>query len=75
VWEEKGERKKDCSKIVSGEESSEAGTIVESDIIGVDPELHFVIREKSKLEPQFRAHAHEVTFSATAKIVKIIQMT
>ena len=31
------------------------GTIVESDIIGVDPELHFVIREKSKLEPQFRA--------------------
>jgi len=39
------------------------GTIVESDIIGVDPELHFVIREKSKLEPQFRARAREVTFS------------
>jgi len=39
------------------------GTIVESDIISVDPELHFVIREKSKLEPQFRARAHEVTFS------------
>jgi CBS domain-containing protein len=39
------------------------GTIVESDIIGVDPELHFVIREKSKLEPQFRVRPREVTFS------------
>jgi len=39
------------------------GTIVESDIMGVDPELHFLIREKSKLEPQFHVRPREVTFS------------
>lgn len=41
------------------------GIIAESDIIRVDPDLHFLIREKSRLEAQFPSPTgpQEVTFS------------
>ena len=52
-------------RLLVEENHQKIGIIAESDIVRVDPELHFLIREKSKLEAQFPSptEPQEVTFS------------
>jgi signal-transduction protein with cAMP-binding, CBS, and nucleotidyltransferase domain len=52
-------------RLLVAENHQKIGIITESDIVRVDPELHFLIREKSKLEAQFPSptEPQEVTFS------------
>jgi signal-transduction protein with cAMP-binding, CBS, and nucleotidyltransferase domain len=52
-------------RLLVEENHQKIGIIAESDIVRVDPELHFLIREKSKLEAQFPSPTEpkEVTFS------------
>jgi signal-transduction protein with cAMP-binding, CBS, and nucleotidyltransferase domain len=52
-------------RLLVEENHQKIGIIAESDIVRVDPELHFLIREKSKLEAQFPSptESQEVTLS------------
>lgn len=52
-------------RLLVEENHQKIGIIAESDIVRVDPELHFLIREKSKLEAQFPSPTkpQEVTLS------------
>lgn len=52
-------------RLLVEENHQKIGIIAESDIVRVDPELHFLIREKSKLEAQFPSptEPQEITFS------------
>ncbi|HUW48970.1 MAG TPA: CBS domain-containing protein, partial [Patescibacteria group bacterium] len=52
-------------RLLVEENHQKTGIIAESDLVRVDPELHFLIREKSKLEAQFPSptETQEVTFS------------
>jgi signal-transduction protein with cAMP-binding, CBS, and nucleotidyltransferase domain len=52
-------------RLLVEENHQKVGIIAESDIVRVDPELHFLIREKSRLEAQFPSptEPREVTFS------------
>ena len=52
-------------RLLVEENHQKVGIITESDIVRVDPELRFLIREKSKLEAQFPSptESQEVTFS------------
>jgi signal-transduction protein with cAMP-binding, CBS, and nucleotidyltransferase domain len=52
-------------RLLVEENHQKIGIITESDIVRVDPELHFLIREKSKLDAQFPSptEPQEVTFS------------
>lgn len=52
-------------RLLVEENHKKIGIIAESDIVRVDPELHFLIREKSKLEAQFPSptEPQAVTFS------------
>jgi CBS domain-containing protein len=52
-------------RLLVEENHQKVGIITESDIVRVDPELRFLIREKSKLEAQYPSptESQEVTFS------------
>jgi CBS domain-containing protein len=52
-------------RLLVEENHQKVGIIAESDSVRVDPELHFLIREKSRLEAQFPSptEPREVTFS------------
>lgn len=52
-------REKGIRRLVVESKGRRVGVIAESDIIRVDPELHFLIREQSKLEAKLAPKEHD----------------